>query len=150
MPTRRSSASRRSIRWAARSASGVKAGVQSLLKALAYTEALIDFGEDAEDVTNDALAGAVERMKILRVEIEGHLGDGGRGEVVREGVRVAILGLPNAGKSTLLNAPAQRPAAIVSDVAGTTRDVVQVTLQLGGSPVLISTPRDCARRRSTR
>ena len=109
-----------------------------LLKALAYTEALIDFGEDAEDVTNDALAGAVEKMKKLRVEIEGHLGDGGRGEVVREGVRVAILGPPNAGKSTLLNALAQRPAAIVSDVAGTTRDVVQVTLQLGGLPVLIS------------
>ena len=109
-----------------------------LLKALAYTEALIDFGEDAEDVTNDALADAVAKMRKLRLEVEGHLGDGGRGEVVREGVRVAILGPPNAGKSTLLNALAQRPAAIVSDIAGTTRDVVQVTLQLGGLPVLVS------------
>ena len=109
-----------------------------LLKSLAYTEALIDFGEDAEDVTNDALASAVVNTRRLRLEMEGHLGDGGRGEVVREGVRVAILGPPNAGKSTLLNALAQRDAAIVSDVAGTTRDVVQVTLQLGGLPVVVS------------
>ena len=109
-----------------------------LLGALAYTEALIDFGEDAEDVTNDALAGAVAKMRTLRAEVESHLGDGGRGEVVREGVRVAILGPPNAGKSTLLNALAQRDAAIVSDIAGTTRDVVQVTLELGGLPVLVS------------
>lgn len=111
---------------------------EELLKSLAYTEALIDFGEDAEDVTNDALATAVTNTRRLRLEMEGHLGDGGRGEVVREGVRVAILGPPNAGKSTLLNALAQRPAAIVSDVAGTTRDVVQVTLQLGGLPVVVS------------
>lgn len=111
---------------------------QELLNALAHTEALIDFGEDAEDVTNDALRGAIERVRKLRAEVEHHLGDGGRGEVVREGVRVAILGPPNAGKSTLLNALAQRPAAIVSDIAGTTRDVVQVTLQLGGLPVLVS------------
>ena len=97
-----------------------------LLKSLAYTEALIDFGEDADDVTNDALAQAVAQTRRLRAEMEAQLGDGGRGEVVREGVRVAILGPPNAGKSTLLNALARRPAAIVSDVAGTTRDVVQV------------------------
>ena len=109
-----------------------------LLRSLAHTEALIDFGEDAEDVTNDALRSAVERARALRLRVEAELGDGGRGEVVREGVRVAILGPPNAGKSTLLNALAQRPAAIVSDIAGTTRDVVQVTLELGGLPVLLS------------
>ena len=111
---------------------------QELLGALAHTEALIDFGEDAEDVTTEALRGAVTKVRELRSEVEAQLYDGGRGEVVREGVRVAILGPPNAGKSTLLNALAQRPAAIVSDVAGTTRDVVQVTLQLGGLPVLLS------------
>lgn len=109
-----------------------------LLGALAHTEALIDFGEDAEDLTTDALRGAVEKTKALRTEIEHHLGDGGRGEVVREGVRIAILGPPNAGKSTLMNALAQRDAAIVSDIAGTTRDVVQVMLQLGGLPVVLS------------
>jgi tRNA modification GTPase len=109
-----------------------------LLGALAHTEALIDFGEDAEDVTEEALAGALKTTRELRAQIEVQLADGGRGEVVREGVRVAILGPPNAGKSTLLNALAQRDAAIVSPVAGTTRDVVQVTLQLGGLPVLLS------------
>jgi len=109
-----------------------------LLKALAHTEALIDFGEDAEDVTNAALRGALDRTRSLRAEMEKHIGDDGRGEVVREGVRVAILGPPNAGKSTLLNALAQRPAAIVSDIAGTTRDVVSVTLELGGLPVHVS------------
>ena len=109
-----------------------------LLGALAHTEALIDFGEDADDVTTEALAGAVRTVRGLRRAMEAQLADGGRGEVVRVGVRVAILGPPNAGKSTLLNALAQRPAAIVSPRAGTTRDVVQVTLQLGGLPVLLS------------
>jgi tRNA modification GTPase len=89
-------------------------------------------------VTEDALRGAVDKTRSLRQQIEGQLADGGRGEVVREGVRIAILGPPNAGKSTLLNALAERPAAIVSPLAGTTRDVVQVSLQLGGLPVMLS------------
>lgn len=97
-----------------------------LLSSLAYTEALIDFGEDADDVTSDALAAAVGRVRSIREQMAAQLRDGGRGEVVREGVRVAILGPPNAGKSSLLNLLAKRPAAIVSPLAGTTRDVVQV------------------------
>jgi len=64
--------------------------------------------------------------------------DGGRGEAVRDGIRVAILGPPNAGKSSLLNLLAQRDAAIVSPTAGTTRDVVSVTLELAGLPVIIA------------
>ena len=75
---------------------------------LAYTEALIDFGEDADDVTTAALRHAVEQVGDLRGQMRRRLADGGRGEVVREGVRVAILGPPNAGKSTLLNELAQR------------------------------------------
>ena len=110
----------------------------ALLKSLAYTEALIDFGEDADDITTDALAQAVTSTQALRAEMGRLLQDGARGEVVRDGVRVAILGPPNAGKSTLLNTLAQRPAAIVSPIAGTTRDVVSVTLQLGGLPVLLA------------
>ena len=108
---------------------------QSLLKSLAYTEALIDFGEDADDVTVDALGVARADVRALGDQLRAQLSDGRRGEVVREGVRVAIVGPPNAGKSTLLNLLAQREAAIVSPIAGTTRDVVRVTLQLGGLPV---------------
>lgn len=67
--------------------------------------------DSAEDVTTEALRGAVLKVRALRAEVEAQLADGGRGEVVREGVRVAILGPPNAGKSTLLNALAQRPCA---------------------------------------
>ena len=98
-------------------------------------KALIDFGEDADDVTTDALLVARGNMRTLGEALRAQLSDGRRGEVVREGVRVAILGPPNAGKSTLLNALAQHEAAIVSPVAGTTRDVVKVVLQLGGLPV---------------
>ncbi len=111
---------------------------QALLKSLAYTEALIDFGEDEEDVTAAALAGAVDATRAVRAEMEASLTDARRGEAVRDGVRVAILGPPNAGKSSLLNLLSQRDAAIVSPIAGTTRDVVQVTLELGGLPVVLS------------
>ena len=61
-----------------------------------------------------------------------------RGEAIRDGIKVAIVGPPNAGKSSLLNALAGRDAAIVSDVPGTTRDVVEVRMNLGGVPVVIS------------
>ena len=78
-------------------------------------------------MTVDALGVARADVRALREALSAQLSDGKRGEVVREGVRVAILGPPNAGKSTLLNALAQREAAIVSPVAGTTRDVVGAT-----------------------
>jgi len=109
-----------------------------MVRALAHTEALIDFGEDADDVTEAALSSAVGEMQEIRREIESELEDGGRGEAVRDGVRVAILGPPNAGKSSLLNLLARREAAIVSPIEGTTRDVVTVSLQLGGMPVVLS------------
>ena len=75
--------------------------------------------------------------RALEGEIASALADGGRGERLREGLVVAIAGPPNAGKSTLLNRIAKREAAIVSPYAGTTRDVIEVHLDLGGLPVTL-------------
>src|SRR5205085_12337171 len=71
-------------------------------------------------------------------EIERHLADGHRGERLRDGIAVAIVGPPNAGKSSLLNQLARREAAITSPIAGTTRDVIEVALDLGGYPVVLA------------
>ena len=77
-------------------------------------------------------------LEGLAADMGRHLNDGHRGERVRDGFRIAIIGPPNAGKSSLLNALAQREAAIVSDIPGTTRDVVEVRLVLAGYPVWIA------------
>ncbi|TYZ64709.1 hypothetical protein PybrP1_011062 [[Pythium] brassicae (nom. inval.)] len=74
-----------------------------LVRCLAYTEAMIDFGDDEDDVTDAAYAAAIDRVRALAESIRGHLADGRRGEILRSGVQVAIVGPPNAGKSSLLN-----------------------------------------------
>lgn len=106
------------------------------ITALGRAEAAIDFSDDGvgEAEFDAARAAAIH----LRQEIRAHLDDAGRGEALREGVRLAIVGPPNAGKSSLLNMLAARDAAIVSDIAGTTRDVIEVRLDLGGVLVLAS------------
>src|SRR3546814_1821891 len=71
-------------------------------------------------------------------ELDAEASDGGRGERVREGFRIALLGAPNAGKSTLLNALAKREAAIVTATPGTTRDVIEVPLVLGGYKAIVA------------
>ncbi len=109
---------------------------QRLIKALALVEARIDFSDEA-DVPEDLLGPALAIARELAGEIAAALADGGRGERLREGLTVAIAGPPNAGKSTLLNRLARREAAIVSPYAGTTRDVIEVHLDLGGWPVTL-------------
>ncbi len=108
-----------------------------LISALALIEAAIDFS-DEPDVADDALVQAKERLAGLADRIAGHLADGRRGEILREGLRVVLAGAPNVGKSSLLNALARRDVAIVSAEAGTTRDVIEVRLDLVGLPVIVS------------
>ena len=106
---------------------------QLLIRAAALNEARIDFADEdvPVDVTPEVLAVLDRLVGELRREI-----DGARvAERLRDGFEVAILGAPNSGKSTLLNALAGREAAITSDVAGTTRDVIELRLDLAGLPV---------------
>jgi len=107
-----------------------------LIQALALVEARIDFSDEA-DVPQDLVMPALQIARALEGEITSVLADGGRGERLREGLVVAIAGPPNAGKSTLLNRVAKREAAIVSPYAGTTRDVIEVHLDLAGLPVTL-------------
>ncbi|XP_056459172.1 tRNA modification GTPase GTPBP3, mitochondrial [Gadus chalcogrammus] len=108
-----------------------------LKRCLAHIEAFIDFSED--ELIEDGVISQVDGwVCALQGELEGHLKDERRGERLRSGVQVVIAGATNAGKSSLLNALCQRPAAIVSPVAGTTRDVVETALDIGGFPVLLS------------
>lgn len=107
-----------------------------LIQALALVEARIDFSDEA-DVPQDLVAPALRIARSLEGDIASVLAEGNRGERLREGFVVAIAGPPNAGKSTLLNRIAKREAAIVSPYAGTTRDVIEVHLDLGGLPVTL-------------
>ncbi len=108
----------------------------ALLSALAHFEAEIDFAE--EDIPPDLHARAVGEVRAISTAVAAHLDDKRRGEILRGGVSVAIVGPPNAGKSSLLNRLAGRDAAIVSATAGTTRDVIEVHLDLGGFPVILA------------
>jgi tRNA modification GTPase len=109
---------------------------QQLTEALALVEASIDFPE--EDVVSDKLIRpALAIAKDLDQEIRGLLADSCRGERLREGLTVAVAGPVNVGKSSIVNRLAKRSAAIVSPYAGTTRDVIEVHLDLGGFPVTV-------------
>lgn len=108
-----------------------------LIEACALVEAGIDFSDEA-DVARDVYDRARAKITQLRDAIAAHADDGHRGEILRDGFRVVLAGPPNAGKSSLLNALARRDAAIVSEEAGTTRDVIEVRLDLEGLPVIVS------------
>ena len=110
---------------------------KEMVEAQALVEAAIDFADEG-DVATNAVAQARLIAATLTHKIDAHLANAHRGEILRSGFKVVIAGPPNAGKSTLLNALAQRDAAIVSDEPGTTRDVIEVRLDLGGIPVIVS------------
>lgn len=108
----------------------------SLVKLLAHLEAYIDFPD--EDIPQDITSGMQNTVFKLIQDIHKHLQSDKVGERLREGFRVAIIGAPNAGKSSLLNQIAKREAVIVSDIAGTTRDAIDIHLDLGGYPVIFT------------
>jgi tRNA modification GTPase len=107
-----------------------------LIRAAAWIEAAIDFPD--EEIPSDALAESRGALRTLEAEIRGHLDDGRRGEILREGLHVAVIGPPNAGKSSLVNALARRDVAIVSESPGTTRDIIEARLDLGGYAVILA------------
>jgi tRNA modification GTPase len=109
---------------------------ERLVRILAYMEASIDFAD--EDLPPEIAKRQMQDLQKLQADIILHLDDNHRGERLREGFSIAILGPPNSGKSSLLNALARREAAIVSATAGTTRDVIEVHLDLGGYPVILA------------
>lgn len=106
------------------------------VQCLAHAEAALDFSDDVDGSTFDAI---IPRVRSLGNQIAQRLKrDGRSGEIVRTGARIVIAGPPNVGKSTLINALAQRPVAIVSDSPGTTRDLLSVSLDLKGISVTVS------------
>ncbi len=108
-----------------------------LMYLLALVEVMVDFPDEG-DVGSDADAPAHDRLDALIRDVTSALGDGGIGERIRDGFRIAIIGAPNAGKSTLLNRLAGREAAIVTARPGTTRDVIEIRRVLGGQVVWIA------------
>jgi len=107
-----------------------------LIASLGRAEAAIDFSDDGVGETE--FNAARQAAEEISQEIQEHMDDAGRGESLREGLRLTILGPPNAGKSSLINALARRDIAIVSDTPGTTRDVIEARLDLGGYLLLVA------------
>ncbi len=107
-----------------------------LLKAIALFEAEIDFSD--EDLPPGLHQQVADQIAEITSEMSEHLDDKGQGQILRDGLYITIIGPPNAGKSSLLNRLSRRDVAIVSEKAGTTRDVIEVHLELDGYPVIIA------------
>lgn len=108
---------------------------ETLKKSLAHLEADIEFPD--EDMPEGVSPQVLQDLNQLKNEIDGHLNDNRSGERLRDGLKIAVIGAPNAGKSSLVNALAQRDVAIVSDIAGTTRDLIEVHMDLNGLHVTL-------------
>ena len=108
---------------------------QRLVGGMAFTEASIDFAE--EDIPDDLVRQSLEAVATVVDEMRRHLDDRNVGERIRDGFRIALTGAPNVGKSSLMNALAKRDVAIVSPTAGTTRDAIEVPMDLGGFPAIL-------------
>ena len=109
---------------------------EKLLKILSHVEAKIDFPD--EDLPKNIIKEIQKTSNKILIEIKKTLDDQKVGERIREGFKIAIVGPPNSGKSSLLNYLSKREAAIVSEIAGTTRDVIETHLNLDGYPVIVS------------
>lgn len=107
-----------------------------LVKCVAHIEAYIDFDE-TDTLDLNIMKDVTESVFKLKSELDKHLVDGRKGERLRSGVKTVILGKPNVGKSSLLNALSRKPAAIVTPIAGTTRDVLEISLDIGGYPIVL-------------
>ncbi|XVN43480.1 MAG: tRNA uridine-5-carboxymethylaminomethyl(34) synthesis GTPase MnmE [Candidatus Rickettsia vulgarisii] len=108
---------------------------ESLLTIISLLEAYIDFPE--EDVPSEVLDKVTAVSSGLKIAIAKHLNDNRKGELLRSGIKLAILGAPNVGKSSLLNFLMQRDVAIVSNIEGTTRDIIEGHLDIGGYPIIL-------------
>ena len=108
---------------------------KNLLELIGLIEAYIDFPD--EEIPASTVNSVNDLVQKLINEIRAHLDDGNRGERLRNGIKLAIIGKPNVGKSSLLNYLMRREIAIVSDIAGTTRDVIEGHLDIGGFPIIL-------------
>jgi tRNA modification GTPase len=109
---------------------------EGLIRACALAEASLDFPD--EEIPDGTMSRVRQAILEISSQIQAHMADSRRGEILRDGVRLTVFGPPNVGKSSLLNALAKRDVAIVSETAGTTRDVIEVRLDLGGYPVIVA------------
>ena len=108
---------------------------QQILKIISLLEAYIDFPD--EDIPQSTILEVENKIKSLTKSINNHLNDNNRGERLRNGIKLTIIGRPNAGKSSLVNHIMQRDLSIVSDIAGTTRDIIEGYIDISGYPIIL-------------